>query len=110
MHDTDAEGNEFFKCDFCHNAWAEDRQMVEGHKGSLICAHCLSVAYQTVFVHKSGTTVPENVNCTLCLEHHDTSHWESPAYAPACACKRCINQSARILQKDPDAGWKIPTT
>jgi hypothetical protein len=109
MHDTDAEGNEYFKCDFCRNAWAEDRQMVEGHRGSLICSQCLSMAYRVVLLQKSGVTVPEAVTCTLCIQHQESQHWQSPAYETAYACQRCINQSARILQKDPEAGWKIPT-
>lgn len=109
MHDTDSNGNEFFKCDFCLQPWAENRPMVEGHRGSLICAPCLGVAFRTVFLLSAGITVPEAIICKLCLEHHDTPHWQSPVAPETHACKRCVNQSARILQKDPEAGWKIPT-
>ncbi len=108
MHDIAADGNEYFKCDFCREVWAEDRPMVEGHRGSLICSHCLTVAYSTVWLAKAGVTVSETSTCALCLEHHETPHWDSPLYPGTYACKRCINQSARILQKDVESGWKIP--
>ncbi len=108
MHDISADGNEYFKCDFCLEAWAEDRPMVEGHRGSLICSRCLTVAFSTVWIAKAGVTVSETSICALCLEHHDTPHWDSPLNPGTYACKRCINQSARILQKDPESGWKIP--
>ncbi len=108
MHDTDKDGNEFFKCDFCHQAWAEDRPMVEGHRGSLICGPCLTIAYRLVHLQESGIrTQPEQV-CTLCQQHHDTLHWQSPAFDEAVACARCIKQSSRVLQKDVESGWKIP--
>ena len=34
-----------FLCDYCGNTWSDDRPMVEGHRGSLVCARCLSLAY-----------------------------------------------------------------
>jgi hypothetical protein len=95
-----------FLCDFCLNHWAEDRPMVEGHRGSLICSRCLTEAYRTVIRENTGETVPSMINCTLCVAHHDTPHWKG--LAGPVACKRCIEQSARILEKDPDAGWKRP--
>jgi hypothetical protein len=109
MHDSSASDNDYFKCDFCRNPWADDRPMVEGHRGSLICAHCLTVACAQVLVLKAGSHVAENITCALCLEHHDTLHWESPLFPGTFACKRCINQSGRILQKDAESGWKMPT-
>jgi ClpX C4-type zinc finger len=109
MHDTDKDGNEFFKCDFCRQAWAEDRPMVEGHRGSLVCGPCLALAYRLVHLNNGGETVAEDVVCTLCLQHHDAPHWRSPVHESSVACKRCIKQSARVLQKDVESGWKIPT-
>jgi len=84
--------------------------MVEGHRGSLICAQCLTLSYQLVINQKAGTKLPPAVTCALCLEYHeDRTHWQSPINEAAWACNRCINQSARILQKDAESGWKIPT-
>jgi hypothetical protein len=113
MHDQSAEGNDYFKCDFCLASWADDLPMVEGHRGSLICARCLTAAFTRVVVEKQGVTVPEHINCALCLMHHDSPHYahagtpDSPG--GAVACERCIKQSAAILAKDPEAGWTKPT-
>ncbi len=108
MHDQACEGNDFFKCDFCRQPWAEDRQMVEGHQGSLICGPCLSVAYAGVV--NAGITVapPEKILCAMCLEDRDDSHWQSPAFPETFVCLRCIKQSARMFEKDPESGWKRP--
>lgn len=97
---------EDFLCDFCGSTWTQDRQMVEGHRGSLICSHCLTQAYSTVIRQGGGALAPASATCTLCLAHHDTPHWQGSA-GPL-ACKRCIEQSARILEKDQEAGWKRP--
>ena len=35
-------------CDFCHRAWTEDVPMIEGHRGSCICARCLTVASSSI--------------------------------------------------------------
>ena len=114
MHDQSAQGNDFFKCDFCLASWAEDRPMVEGHRGSLICAHCLTAAYSLVVLHKKGVLVAPHITCTLCLTHHDTPHYAhaGTADAPggAVACERCIKQSAAILAKDPESGWSKPVS
>lgn len=109
MHNHDATGNEFFVCDFCRRAWAEDRPMVEGHQGSLICASCLSFAYDAVINRSLGSSSPPSQLCTLCLEHRDGPHFNSPLVPEAWACLRCIKQSATILEKDPDYQWKRPT-
>lgn len=108
MHDPSAQGNDFFKCDFCLNPWAEDRPMVEGHRGSLICARCLTLAYTQVVASESGEKAPEPVTCALCLEHRSQAHWQSPARPEAWACERCIRQSAQMLEKDEESGWKRP--
>ncbi|HLO41980.1 MAG TPA: hypothetical protein VK176_13220 [Phycisphaerales bacterium] len=108
MHDETAEGNAFFKCDFCLKPWAEDRPMVEGHRGSLICGPCLTVAYAEVVLHQMSTQPPEGAVCTLCLEPRKDPHWRSPVRPDAHACLRCIKQSARVFEKDPESGWKRP--
>jgi hypothetical protein len=44
--------------------------------------------------------------CTLCLEDRPDAGWERGG---ARACRRCVRQSAAVLQKDPDLGWRRPT-
>lgn len=108
MHDESAQGNDFFKCDFCLSPWSEDRPMVEGHRGSLICAACLAVAYTQVVVHEIGDEGAAGVKCTLCLEERKQKHWHSPMREEAWACERCIRQSGQMLEKDEEYGWKRP--
>lgn len=82
--------------------------MVEGHRGSLICVDCLTVAYTEVFVNAGDARPPEGQTCTMCLERRDQAHWISPLHPEACVCKRCINQAAVTLERDPDHDWKRP--
>jgi len=103
MHDADAQGNEFFKCDFCRSAWAEDRPMVEGHRGSLFCARCLAVAYREVVLAGRGEGPVAGRACALCLQTNETDHWLSPLDESVAACRECIERCARIMEKDPDA-------
>jgi hypothetical protein len=110
MHDTSGAGDEFFKCDFCHSPWSEDRPMVEGHRGSLICAECLTLACVEVTLLNAGVDHHNVDNCTMCLAHKEAPYWRSPLHAEAVICRPCIEQSARLLEKDPDAGWKRPGT
>ncbi|MGD9689862.1 MAG: ClpX C4-type zinc finger protein [Phycisphaerales bacterium] len=107
MHDPSAQGNDFFKCDFCRRAWAEDRPMVEGHHGSLICASCLTVAYSAV-VHQSSGADLAGGTCTMCLEPRDEPQWQSPLHPEARVCRRCIKQSAGVLEHDEEFAWKRP--
>ncbi|HYE02372.1 MAG TPA: hypothetical protein VD963_03950 [Phycisphaerales bacterium] len=107
MHDRAATGNDFFKCDFCRRSWSEERPMVEGHRGSLLCAACLTVAYTHVVVAGGGEEL-RGSGCTLCLEERDQPQWQSPMYPEARACLRCIKQAATVLEKDPDAPWTRP--
>ena len=92
-------------CDFCGRAWSEALPMVEGHQGSCICGDCLADAYREAVLAERPDGAPER--CTLCLEHRDEPAWHAPA-APAIACRRCVRQSAAVLAKDPDFGWRKP--
>ncbi len=95
-------------CDFCRREWTEDLPVIEGHQGSVICGHCLAVAYRMVMLGKSGNA-PEGYKCVMCLEHRSDQAWQSPAHPEACICKRCTNQAAATLSKDKDYGWQKPT-
>jgi len=72
-------------CDFCSREWTDARPMVEGHQGSCICGDCLAAAYRAIVLQP-----PPAVS------------------APARACRRCVRQSAAVLAKDPDLGWRKP--
>lgn len=120
MHDSSASGNDFFKCDFCRLPWADDRPMIEGHRGSLICAPCLTRACQTLRTAQPGDAaepaaagsiaprMPEYASCALCLLHKDEDVWISPAFPEAVACRWCVEKAATLLERDPEAGWKRP--
>ncbi len=110
MHDTDQDGQLVFKCDFCKMGWDENRQMVEGHRGSLICSQCLSIAFTELVYLDSGYTPAKAEVCILCLEaERDGLHWQSPIDETVLACRRCVKQSAGVLHKDPDIPWKKPS-
>jgi len=107
MHDPNAEGAEFFKCDFCASPWSEDRPMVEGHQGSLICGPCLTLAYAALAVQESGEA-PGGWTCTMCLEERKQAGWRSPAREEAVVCLRCVKQAATQMEKDPETPWARP--
>jgi len=109
MHDENATGNEFFKCDYCRSAWSEDRPMVEGHRGSLLCVKCLTLAYRALVLEEGGEGMREGETCALCLEHREELAWRSPLREEAVACRRCVKQSAGVLHKDRDIAWTKPT-
>jgi len=103
-------------CDFCHREWAEDVPMVEGHRGSCLCARCLGVAYTEVVLN-GRDAAPASYRCPMCLEDgHDRralgraneSGWQSPLYEEAVICRRCLELAARSLEKDEASGWKMP--
>lgn len=103
-------------CDFCHREWTEDIAMVEGHKGSCICSRCLTIAYTEVILNDQNIA-GEIFSCVLCLESEKDraaikrageAGWRSPMHAEAAICKRCIKQTAGVLSKDKDSGWKKP--
>jgi hypothetical protein len=103
-------------CDFCHREWTEDVPMVEGHRGSCLCARCLSVAYTEVVLN-GRDAAPAAYTCPRCLEDDcdrqalgrgDEPGWRSPLYEDAGICRRCIELAARSLEKDKASGWKMP--
>ncbi|MFG0326197.1 MAG: hypothetical protein ACF8SC_02885 [Phycisphaerales bacterium JB037] len=105
MHDNDAQGNDFFKCDYCLSGWSEDRPMVEGHRGSLICIRCLAMATREVLEGEGGVGASSGVACRLCLQTNDVRHWQSPMEPEAYACIECIARCGQMLAKDPDIEW-----
>ncbi|MGQ0628645.1 MAG: ClpX C4-type zinc finger protein [Phycisphaerales bacterium] len=108
MHDPNATGNEFFRCDFCLAPWAEDRPMVEGHQGSLICARCLTACYTEVVVLGGGAEHTA-AKCAMCLESRPEAKWQSPLASESHVCRRCIRQSTVMLERDEESGWRRPT-
>jgi hypothetical protein len=109
MHDPTAEGNAYFKCDFCRAEWTETLPMVEGHQGSLICIKCLTLAYAEVVNVGEGVRHEDVHNCTMCLSHREEPHWRSPVYDDAVICRWCIERAALMMSKDPDTAWTPPT-
>ncbi len=95
-----------FLCDFCLKPWDGSFPLVEGHKGSLICGRCLTVAY----IHLDDSPIEataEARTCTLCLAEQDPPGWQSPT-AEAWICRICTKRSAGYLHNDPDWNWKKP--
>lgn len=93
-------------CDFCSQEWTDALPMVEGHQGSCICGDCLASAYRALVLEPSAAP-DAPVRCTLCLEDRAEPGWQHAA-GPARACRRCVRQSAAVLAKDPDSGWRKP--
>ncbi len=117
MHDQTAEGNDFFKCDYCRRPWADDRPMVEGHQGSLVCGQCLTVAYIEIVggadgapptAPNAGTLKARDEVCRMCLVSQDEPAWRSPLFDDALICRRCIKQSAGVLEQDDELHWRRP--
>lgn len=100
---------EDFLCDFCHRCWAEDRPMIEGHRGSLICGDCLAAAHVEVVLRGGGVRLSEGETCVLCLSAQDDAHWRGPAEGRPAACRVCIKRSGAMLEKDAESGWTRPT-
>lgn len=97
-----------FLCDFCASHWQELRPMVEGHRGSLICGPCLTLAYGAV-VQAGLDDAPQGADCTMCLELRRDGLWRSPLRTEAAICRRCIELAARRLARDPECSWTVPT-
>ena len=96
-------------CDFCAAEWTEDRAMVEGHHGSIVCGPCLTVAYGAVGGGGLDDAVP-GYRCTMCLEERADAAWRSPVRPEAFICRRCIELAAKQLERDPDTGGKRPAS
>ncbi len=124
--DEDNLAPEDFLCDFCGQTWAADRPMVEGHRGSLACARCLTLAFDELWnmgvepLPAKARTIGEagpgavgmrpspGVPCTMCLEQRDEPHWHSPARPEAWICRRCAKQSVVMLERDSEANFRRP--
>ena len=97
-----------FLCDFCATPWAEDRPMIEGHRGSCLCLRCLSVAYRVLAIDEDGVAPAEGTRCVVCLtEGGKFPLWESPSTG-ALVCTQCVKRAAGVVHKDPDIPWKKP--
>lgn len=115
-----------FLCDYCGNTWGDDRPMVEGHRGSLVCAKCLNLAFDLLWNHAPAwdgksqppppvspdQQMPEGALCRMCLEHREEPCWQSPMEldenGAAWLCKRCAKQSVVMLERDPEFGYSRP--
>lgn len=97
-----------FICDFCHSTWEDDRPMVEGHRGSLICRYCLDLAFRELWINEQGLDIPADATCILCLSHNGDPAFLSPAFDGIYACKRCVKQAVVMLERDPDYGYERP--
>lgn len=96
MHDETKTGTDYFVCDFCLRSWREDLQMVEGHRGSLICSECLARALAEIEerpVPRERVTI-----CAMCQEHREEPYWMNEA-SDALICVRCAVKSAGVLEK-----------
>ena len=112
MHRAGADPNnmtpEDFLCDYCGNSWADDRPMIEGHRGSCLCVKCLSVAYRVLAIDDDGVASSESTTCAMCITTNgEFPLWESPSTG-AFACAQCVKRTAGIMHKDPDIAWTKP--
>lgn len=103
-------------CDFCRREWTEDVPFIEGHRGRVICGHCLAVGYREI-VLAHGDDGNHAFDCTMCresgedraaLERADEPGWPSPLHPEAVICRRCIKRASGALHKDPDFDWRKP--
>jgi hypothetical protein len=103
-------------CDFCHRPWTEDVALIEGHRGCMICGHCLAVGYAELVVR--GAPGPAEYACTMCreddrdraaLDRAGEPGWASPAHPESVICSRCARQASEALAKDPDHDWTLPS-
>ncbi len=97
-----------FLCDFCEKCYAPERPMVEGHRGSLICGQCLTISFAALWYAESGEPAPESEVCMMCLSENGDPVWRSPVKEAKFICKRCTKQSAVMLERDEECGWKRP--
>ena len=93
-------------CDFCSEAaWAAGSPCIEGHRGSVICGKCLSVAFVSIVTCK---VEEQEAECVMCLEKRATPMWKG-LRDEALICRRCVKQSAGVLQNSPAYDWSKPS-
>lgn len=93
-------------CDFCGREWTGSLPMVEGHQGSCICGDCLADAYRALALAEPAAGAA--AKCVLCLEQREEPTWSPTGAEAPRACRRCVRQSAAVLQKDGTGGWRKP--
>ncbi len=104
-------------CDFCGIDWDEVIPMIEGHKGSVLCVSCLTLALPVLEEQEQrqkadGPPIPDALeSCSLCLQpvENGTPWWSNSGATPseglnpgAVMCRSCARQAARGFHKDPD--------
>jgi len=104
-------------CDFCHRPWTEDVPFIEGHRGAMICARCLEVAFVEL---ESGDPSHITTGDYLCRMSRESEQdrialrragepgWRSPVDPEAVVCRKVVRMAAATLQKDPDFKWQKP--
>lgn len=95
--DPDDMSERDFLCDFCGRDWTQAAPFVEGHHGACICGECLRAACE------ASEVPPEGFRCSLCLEDRQDPCWQTHGGR---LCRRCREQSARVLARDPESGWR----
>ena len=99
-----------FLCDFCGEAWTDDRPMVEGHQGHAVCGVCLAAAFRALVLKTGDAPALPGEKCIMCLETRQEPHWSPPAKPEARICTRCTRQSAAVLSKEKEMGWQRPAS
>lgn len=103
-------------CDYCHRAWTTDEPFLEGHRGTMICGRCLSVAY--VELHMGGDNLAvgdyfcrmsqEGGEDRSALNRGDEPGWRSPVDPEAAVSRMCVRMAAAQLERDGDHDWSRP--
>ena len=96
----EVEGGIIITCDFCGMDWDQEKPMVEGHRGAVMCLDCVKVALSAM------ADSPDGFTCTLCLSSREPGEplWKPTPVATgnpkAVACGSCIDQTAEAFGKD----------
>ncbi|MEX0654932.1 MAG: hypothetical protein WD534_15525 [Phycisphaeraceae bacterium] len=103
------DGGIVISCDFCGVDWDEERAMVEGHQGSVLCLDCLKLALD------QSEPADESFNCTMCLQEREPGKrwWMHPApqdlpgrNREAAICWDCVRLAAKTYHKDKDIDFR----